>query len=143
MNKAGLAFAALVCCLLLFYVVVVNIFILPVFQSVFAETHRALLLPTRVAFLFMGKGGIQWVPVLVIVLLVVGYLRVRGGGDAARMTALNAANLLLVLYVVVQGAVWLDMAIAFPRLWQVWQPAPAATQPALPSAADSARPPAR
>lgn len=108
------------CCLLLGYVVIINIFVLPVIQALLGSTGATLLAPTRLTFLLAGKGGLL-IPLLAIVILLVGQLRGRAAERAdSPMTALHAANLLLVVYVAFQCSVWIDTAIAIPKMADSW-----------------------
>ncbi len=134
MKKAGAALPWIVLVLLVAYVTAMNLYVLPVWRAFFAETYIRLMLPTRVALL-LGSGAMLWVvPVLVIVILAIGVLRERGAApvQGARRGALDLANLLLVLYVILQGAVAVDTAILIPHVLNARQHAVAAPTPPTP-----------
>jgi len=112
--------------ILLVYAVGLVAYVIPVFRLMLASGGSQLSAPSRFALAVAGFGVIL-VPVLVLVVLWLLW-RWKGEDGAVKRAALLAGtNLLLTLYVVLLGSVFVDAALRLPGHVERGHPAAGAT----------------
>jgi type II secretory pathway component PulF len=113
MTRTGMLLALVAAALLLAYATLMNVYVVPVFQSLLMGLGVGFSTPAQIA---LGVG--QWGAVLIALLagaVAAGLWRARThAGVATPDRILGLTQLVLVLYVVAQGFVFVDVAINIP-----------------------------
>lgn len=111
MRKRPEIVALLLLTVLMAYAAGLNVFVIPVVQNMVASANAGFTLPSRIAIAISqyAFGGF----LLFVALLAFALKRTRPNEDRAQQArVLNLASLVLAVFIVLQGWMFVDMAVA-------------------------------